>query len=166
MLVTKEMLEKGLSFSEYLKKAGESTENFLRIYNSTNLPKNVKDKISSLAEHYFMAVFSEPWCPDCVAVVPVLAKMAELNPHIELYIFPRDTEWFTLYYTDGRPVIPTVVVFDQALQEKGRFIERPRVVVREMSEGSTVKKAAIKARFHAGDYSEEIAKDLLEILGS
>jgi len=72
-----------------------------------SLIKNIKDK-------QLWMVITEGWCGDSAQTMPYIAKMAELNPNIDLRILLRDAnpDIMDLYLTRGTRSIPKLVVFD------------------------------------------------------
>ena len=72
-------------------------------------------------------VITEDWCGTSLAVLPVVFKLAEANPQLELRVLLRDEnpEVMDDYLKDGRHrSIPVVVFFGEAFNELARFIER------------------------------------------
>jgi hypothetical protein len=72
-----------------------------------SLIKNIKDK-------QLWMVITEGWCGDSAQTLPIIAKMAELNPNIDLRILLRDAnpDIMDLYLTHDTKSIPILVVFD------------------------------------------------------
>ncbi|MEW6522582.1 MAG: thioredoxin family protein [Bacillota bacterium] len=71
------------------------------------------------------AVFSEPWCGDCMENVPVVGRLAQEMPGLEVRVFSRESDLMQRYLTGGKAIIPTVVFFLPGGPELCRFIERP-----------------------------------------
>ena len=61
-------------------------------------------------------VISEAWCADAAQIVPVLSKIAESNPLIDLKIVLRDEnpELMNQYLTNGGKAIPILIISDKA----------------------------------------------------
>src|SRR5207247_9306440 len=90
-------------------------------------------------------VLTEDWCGDALYNVPVLARMVEGNPNIELRVFLRDRnpDLTNQYLNQGiYRSIPVFAFFDESMNELARFIERPpaqkigRASCRESGEGA------------------------------
>lgn len=83
-------------------------------------------------------VICEDWCGDAVRHVPVLARVAEVCPPLELRIFARDRhpELMDRYLTEGKRKIPVFVFFDGEGKERGRWVERPAAATRLLQEGA------------------------------
>lgn len=64
-------------------------------------------------------VITESWCGDAAHIVPVLNKVAELNPNINLRIVIRDNnpELMDLFLTDGNKAVPKLIMIDNESEE-------------------------------------------------
>lgn len=71
--------------------------------------------IQSITSPQTWVVITEPWCGDASHIVPFIAKMAELNPQIDLRIQLRDASDSEIlnYLTDGSRSIPKLIVRDE-----------------------------------------------------
>lgn len=79
-------------------------------------------------------VIAESWCGDGAQCIPVIAKIAELSPNIELKIILRDEnpEIMDAYLTNGSRAIPKLICFDKATNtEVGTWGPRPHKIQRE-----------------------------------
>lgn len=72
-------------------------------------------KLNSLQKEYIWLVISEGWCADSAQIIPVLNKIAEAVPHIDLKLVLRDEneELMNLFLTNGTKSIPKVIVIDK-----------------------------------------------------
>ncbi len=77
-----------------------------------------------------LLVLAEDWCGDASNTVPVLAKLTDLTPGLELRILRRDEhpEVMDRYLTNGSRSIPVVIVLDGGFQELGHWGPRPRML--------------------------------------
>ena len=75
-------------------------------------------------------VISEAWCADAAQIVPVLSKIAESNPLIDLKIVLRDEnpDLMNQYLTNGGKAIPILIIADaQSLEVLHVWGPRPKV---------------------------------------
>lgn len=75
-------------------------------------------------------VISEAWCADGAQIVPVLAKIAQSNPLIDLKIVLRDENpnLMNQYLTNGGKAIPILIIADaQSLEVLHVWGPRPKV---------------------------------------
>jgi hypothetical protein len=70
-------------------------------------------------------LITEPWCGDAAHLSPFIAKMAELNPNIELTVQLRDSDSeIDQYLTDGGKSIPKLIVRNE--NNEDLFVWGPR----------------------------------------
>ena len=74
-----------------------------------------------------LLVISEDWCGDAVNTVPVLARLAEAAPGLEMRVVKRDEnpELMDRYLTGASRSIPLAVVLDADFCPVGRWGPRP-----------------------------------------
>lgn len=72
-------------------------------------------------------VITEDWCGDAANVVPVVVRLVEAVPGLELRILPRDQypEVMDRYLTNGSRSIPVVIALDADFRELGHWGPRP-----------------------------------------
>lgn len=77
-----------------------------------------------------LLVIAEDWCGDASSTVPLLAKLADHVPGLELRIIRRDEnpEVMDRYLTNGSRSIPIVIALDETLRELGHWGPRPRIL--------------------------------------
>jgi hypothetical protein len=131
MPVTAERFAQGLTFPQYLEQMSMNRDRYERALAGLTLtPADAK-----VFEHYGatrkVMVITEDWCGTSLAYVPVIVKMLERRPEIELRVFARDEnpDVMDQYLKRGLyRSIPVIVLFDEAMHELARFIEsRPAV---------------------------------------
>ncbi|MGL2965161.1 thioredoxin family protein [Flavobacterium sp. XGLA_31] len=149
--VIEKSIAKSHSYSEYrnivssLLKEGKSSGNeqseALTHYSELNevrmnrLDKTIRiteensQKLLQLKREYIWLVLSEGWCGDAAQLVPVIHKMAEVSPKIDLKIVFRDEnpELMNQFLTNGTQSIPKLIVLDKnTLEVLGDFGPRPQ----------------------------------------
>lgn len=196
--VKREFLDKvlveGLSFNEYFNRAESKLKNleengvvateenkyiYLKINNQrmSNRLKSFSpepetiDIFRSLDNDMIWMVLVEDWCGDCAQILPVLSKLAELNPRIKLKFMPRDfyPEIMDLYLTNGARSIPKLVVMDgegkELFQWGARPAEAQKVVDSAKAEGAG--KEALKERLHlwyGRDRGKSVETEIVQLL--
>lgn len=112
----------GISPNDYVNSLTEQVDEFMERYNSYN-PQPITDPVVVTK----VAVITEDWCGDSVNYVPVLFKVCQALPNIEVRVFKRDSfpELRDAHLHGGKAKIPIVVFMNDQLEELGRFIERP-----------------------------------------
>lgn len=132
--IIKDTLANALTYSEYLKgieevlekEAVTEEEKMIQNYTKLNatrikrldrtqeIPEKAQDKIKTISQKIYWIVITEGWCGDAAHTVPVLNKLQELNPNIEMKIILRDEnlELMDRYLTNGGRSIPKLIVYN------------------------------------------------------
>ena len=87
-----------------------------RLDNTLELTAEQTAFFANLTGAQSWVVISECWCADAAQILPVIAKVAEANPHIHLSIVLRDEnpELMNQYLTNGGKAIPILIISDKA----------------------------------------------------
>ncbi len=126
--------------------------------------KNIKEKQSWM-------IITENWCGDSAQTLPYIAKMAEINPLIELNVILRDSNLDIIdnYLTNGTRSIPKLIVFDSSGNELFLWGPRPedaqRLVLKLKNE--EIHKEEINQKLHlwyGKDRGKNIEKEFMKIL--
>ena len=118
-------------------------------------------------------VISEAWCADGAQIVPVLEKIAQSNPLIDLKIVLRDEnpELMNQYLTNGGKAIPILIIADaQSLEVLHVWGPRPKVAT-QMVEAYKKEHGKLTPEFkedlqkwYNQDKGQSILADLTELL--
>ena len=85
------------------------------------------DNLERVDEKFYLIVFSADWCSDCVAYIPGLAKTLVVAKNNMLMARVVDYDGYRDMAEEYNVrAIPTIIVFDKAWKEIGRFVETPR----------------------------------------
>lgn len=111
-----------------------------RLQKTIVLDAGVEAQLKALEGEYAWLVLSEGWCGDAAQLLPIMHKMAEASPNIELKIVFRDAnpELMNAYLTNGARSIPKMIVLDKktgkAIASWGPRPEAAANLVREYKE--------------------------------
>jgi hypothetical protein len=100
---------------------------------------------AALPGMWHLLALSEDWCGDAVNTLPVVAKLAELAPNLDLRVLGRDAnpDLMEAHLTGKSRSIPVVIVLDEAFRERGWWGPRPTVLQRWVSgQGQLLEKTA------------------------
>jgi hypothetical protein len=118
-----------------------------------------------------LLVVVEDWCGDASNTVPVVARLAELAPGLELRVIARDAhpEVMERYLTNGSRSIPIVIALDDAFRQLGYWGPRPRelqawVVANRHSMSKSELYPQVR-RWYARDRGETTLREVLESAG-
>src|SRR5690606_26653866 len=109
----------GQTFEDFVASADANAELWRSIASRTSVPEAVVERVAALGGPWKLLVLNEDWCGDAVNTVPVVAKLAELTPNLELRILGRDDnpDIMDAHLTNGSRSIPVVIVLDEHFRE-------------------------------------------------
>ena len=83
--------------------------------------------LNDLQDDQIWLVLTEGWCADAAQTIPVMHKMAEASPHVELRLILRDQhlEIMDQFLTNGGRSIPKLIVLNKDLNVLGTWGPRP-----------------------------------------
>jgi len=83
------------------------------------ISEEVKDTIQNLDRKILWLVLTESWCGDAAPSMPVMNKIAALNPNIKLKILLRDEhlELMNRFLTNNTLSIPKLIMVDESTME-------------------------------------------------
>ncbi|WP_324667907.1 alpha/beta family hydrolase [Geochorda subterranea] len=164
--------ETGETFERFVEEAPPAAARHLRRrYDATTPSEQQRARWRAFAEAggrvYALA---EDWCGDCLATVPVLARLAD-EGGVPLRLWRRDA-WPDLrdrHLTGGRPKIPLAVAvrpgLDGSWEECGRFVERPAMCNAAMrAAGPEQARAELQRLYASGAYRPAAVQELTAML--
>jgi hypothetical protein len=85
------------------------------------VPADVIERFSAITTPLRLVALHADWCLDAIGVVPHLAKLAELNPLVELRNFVRDENLHLMnsHLTNGTQSIPVIIAYNSDWTERG-----------------------------------------------
>ncbi|MEE9207372.1 MAG: thioredoxin family protein [Gemmatimonadota bacterium] len=122
------------------------------VYRTARIPEWATQRVAATGRHWNLLVLSEDWCGDASNTVPLLVKLVETSPRLDMSILKRDEnlDLMDRYLTNGSRSIPLAIILDEAFHPVARWGPRPAelqvFVLRE-------KRAGIRS-------SDEIYKDV------
>ena len=117
------IFETAISFEEWMARGETATniEAIRIIYAEQEFPEETTRWLAALEDTVHVLVIAEDWCPDVIRHVPVLQKMTEHTPKLDIrYISRTDhPDIFARYLTVGGEAIPKFVYFNDQFVECG-----------------------------------------------
>lgn len=98
-----------------------------RVSKTAEIRKSLQELVRSIARPQKWYVLTEAWCGDAAQSVPVIAKIAALNPLITLKLLLRDDNLDIMdqYLTNGGRSIPKLIALDAEDNELFTWGPRP-----------------------------------------
>ena len=165
-MVTKEQFKQGMTIEQYLAQMGTNKDKFVEFLDTVKIDPADKGALDKYGKKLNVLVITEDWCGDALYNVPVLAKMVEGNPNVEMRIFLRDKnkEMMDQYLNQGLyRSIPVFAFFDENMKEVARFIERPPVQTEEIEKKMLETRRALRAERYL-DWRSGVVKEIRGLL--
>lgn len=114
------------AFDKYLDYSLLNEKRMNRIDKTIVIHETLERHLKSIQAQQHWVLITESWCGDASQSVPVIAKMAEINEHINLHIILRDRHEAIMdqYLTNGGRSIPKLIMLDNQFREQ--FVWGPR----------------------------------------
>jgi hypothetical protein len=144
------------------------------VYTRAEVPAWAVERAREIGGEWRLLVINEDWCGDASNTVPVIARLAQAVPGIDLRIVKRDEnpELMDAFLTNGSRSIPLAIVLRPNWTVAGRWGPRPdELQAFVLAE----KKAALRPvddiyrdvrRWYARDRGESTLRALLDILAA
>lgn len=117
----------GLPFPAFLRGVVAQRAQWEAFAPRAELVEEAAARIRNLPGCWRLLVLADDWCGDAVNTLPVLARLEEALPNLELRIVPRDRypEIRDRHLTNGARSIPMVIVLDETGTPQGTWGPRP-----------------------------------------
>ena len=130
MITMRDRYQGAMEFEEMLATAETNAPLWKGVWRTTAVPDSFLRRVASLGGAWHLLVLSEDWCGDAANSVPVVAKLAEQSPNVDLRILARDRnlDLMETHLTGSSRSIPVVLVLDEQFNERGWWGPRPRAL--------------------------------------
>ena len=138
MAITRELFESGMTIDEFKEQMRQNRDKLERSEAEAVIPPEERSFYTSLPETLNALVLAEDWCPDVVAGLSLVSKLAQETGKLNVRVLLRDQHLDVAdqYLKEGKyRSIPVFVFFDQDMREIGHLIERPARATAEMRAG-------------------------------
>lgn len=159
--------DQALPYGEFVAASTEHRGLWEGVYRIAILPEWTRGLDASAAPRRLL-VLAEDWCGDASNTVPIVARLAEQVPGLELRVLRRDehSEVMDKYLTNGARSIPIVIALDADFRELGHWGPRPHVLQDwVMANKERIAKAELYPqvrRWYARDRGESTLREVLE----
>jgi thiol-disulfide isomerase/thioredoxin len=122
-----EHFNKGLDFQSYINSGAPAhTDRWHKAYNNTLLSEDQKKFLATFVRKINILVISGTWCGDCVRQCPIIAKIAENCPTMQLKFLDNQAnpELANELRIHGASRVPVAVVLSEDFFEVSRFGDR------------------------------------------
>lgn len=126
-LTLKTLWEEAESFPEFLARVESQPTLWDGVYRTASVPGWAAEAFAALPGGLRLLVLNADWCMDSANTVPLMARLGESVPGVELRLLERDRypEVMDRYLTGGSRSIPIAILLDRDFRELGRWGPRP-----------------------------------------
>ena len=166
-MVTKQRFAQGMTFQQYLDQMTTNKDKFLETMAATHVTPQDRAVFADRPEKLNVLVLTEDWCGDALTNFPVLARMVEGAPNVEMRVFLRDQspDLMDQYLNRGLfRSIPVFVFFDDDMKELARFVERPPKITEYMDQKQLELRRQLRAQ-HGDEWRRSAAEEIRALLG-
>jgi hypothetical protein len=162
--------EQALPFDAYVTASAQHRGLWEGLYRTARLPDWALGAIPTGSRRHLL-VLTEDWCGDASNTVPVLARLADAVPALELRLLRRDEHPGVMdrYLTNGSRSIPVVIALDERFAELGHWGPRPTELQSwVMANRLALPKAELYPqvrRWYARDRGESTLREVLAAAG-
>lgn len=116
-----------LPFPTFLETAKTNVALWRAVYDHARIDDAAVARAVALGGPWRLLILSEDWCGDAVNTVPVLTRLTERAPNLELRLLERDTnpDLMDAHLTGTSRSIPVVMVLDRDYEERSWWGPRP-----------------------------------------
>lgn len=117
----------GVTIQTYISNSPHFQKELMERVRDVRLTPFEKERLKSVPTVFKVVVMTETWCSDSLMNVPILAKIEEVCPKLEVRVFPRNQfEALNQFFIhSGYPQIPVFWFMDEDFQPLGVWMERP-----------------------------------------
>lgn len=168
MLDFPSLWQAALPYHDFVAASTEHCGLWVGVHKFARLPE-WSNGLDSSATPRRLLVLAEDWCGDASNTIPVLAKLVEQVPGLELRVLRRDEhpEVMDQYLTSGARSIPIVIALDAEFRELGHWGPRPAVLQAwVMANKDAMPKAELyphARKWYARDRGESTLREVLTI---
>ena len=162
--------EKGQTWTDFYAGIDRRREVWERSWTRTAIPDSLASRARAVGKLRILVV-TEYGCSDSANSVPVLARIVESAPNIEMRLVNAATgrQWMEKHRTpDGRTATPTVLVLDDEFRIRSAWIEQPKELqalwlpILARKEAGT--RFGEKAEWYSKDQGRAIMRELVEAI--
>ncbi|HVZ76649.1 MAG TPA: thioredoxin family protein [Gemmatimonadaceae bacterium] len=115
------------TFEQWLPTAQKNADLWAAIYKNAQVPDEFIVRAMRTGGPWHLLVLSEDWCGDAVNTVPVVQRLVERVPALDLRILGRDAnlDIMDAHLTGTSRSIPVVMLLDTEFRELGWWGPRP-----------------------------------------
>jgi hypothetical protein len=167
-MITRERFEQGLTWDEYMGSIHKNQDLFKAKYEEVEISPEDRAFFQGITRHIYVLAIGEDWCPDVYNNLPVMARIAALNPNIQLRVLPRDQHHDLMHrylFRGQSQSIPAFGFFDANFREFAKHTGgRPKLLWDWIDQLGKDESRPKLREHYAANRGREMLRELREIL--
>jgi hypothetical protein len=131
--------DKAVTYQKFLSGARENVETIKARFNDFVLNEEDLSELRSIQNNIRILVLGAERCNDTAGNLPILARIAESTPKVELRILDSDkhAEFHQNFKVNGKRKTPVVLFLNSNNEELCRWVERPNAAYKIINEATS-----------------------------
>jgi hypothetical protein len=160
----------GVTYAQFLEEATNRKAQWTKHSEQAAVADVVLARARAVPGKWKLLVVLEDGCSDSVNTIPYIAKLVEQVPSMEMRLVrssPGKPVMEAHRTPDGRAATPTVLVLDEAMTDRGCFVERPvklRSYLEENKDKSEFNFGRDKQAWYDADAGAETVREVVEVM--
>jgi len=118
----------GESFTDFLARPHQYRDLWNALYKRATVPEDLLARAQKIQKPWHLLILSEDWCGDSINILPLVAKLTDDVPSLDLRILGRDAnpDLMDKHLTGTSRSIPVIILLDENYVERSSWGPRPR----------------------------------------
>ena len=162
--------DNAVDYKKFLKNARENVELMKARYDGFQIIEQDLVILDSIKNDLRILVIGTDRCDDTAGNLPILAKMAECSPKIEVRLLDSDANagYHQNFKVNGKRKTPVVLFLSPDHEELCRWVERPNAVYKIINEGTDPslngRKNGLKKLYSDPEIQQQSMNEFMELL--
>lgn len=162
--------DNAVNYKKFLKNARENVELMKARYDGFQVTEQDLDILRSIQNEIRILVIGTDRCDDTAGNVPILARIAECTPRIELRILDSDANarYHQQFKVNGKRKTPVVLFRSTEHEELCRWVERPNAAYKVINEGTDPsvngRKIGLKKLYSDPEIQQQSMNEFMELV--
>ncbi|MHA2025667.1 MAG: thioredoxin family protein [Candidatus Thorarchaeota archaeon] len=162
--------DNAVDYKKFLKSARENVELMKARYEGFQIIEQDFELLDSIQNELRILVIGTDRCDDTAGNLPILAKMAECSPKLEVRILDSDANarYHQNFKVNGKRKTPVVLFLSPGHEELCRWVERPNAAYKIVNEGTDPslngRKVGLKKLYSDPEIQQQSMNEFMDLL--
>ncbi len=162
--------DNAMDYTKFMKSARENVELMKARYKGFQVIEQDIDLLGSIQNEIRILLIGTDRCDDTAGNLPILAKIAESTPKIELRILDSDANahYHQKFKVNGKRKTPVVLFLNTKLEELCRWVERPNAAYQVINEATDPslngRKSGLKKLYSDPEIQQQSMNEFMDLI--